>query len=81
MLEQGEVTSGDSVYAIEKILVREKGTTEIRFAYYKRDRDEKESFVPRPLDLEEEHLVSLLKGWVKARVISKEVLQRVIGES
>ena len=80
LLEQGKVTSGDSVYAIEKILVREKGTTEIRFAYYKKDSDGKENFVPRPLDLEEEHLVSLLKEGIKAGVLSKETLQKVIDE-
>ncbi|GLY12198.1 hypothetical protein [Pseudobacillus badius] len=81
LFNQGKVTTGDSVYAIEKILVRKKGTTEIRFAYYKKDSNGKENFVPRPLDLEEEHLVSLLKEGIKSEVISKEMLQKVIDES
>jgi hypothetical protein len=77
LLCQGKVEVGDSVYAIEKIFVKEKGTEEIRFAYYKKDSSGNENVVPRPLDLEEEHLISLLKAGVKNGVLTKELLNKL----
>lgn len=77
LLKQGKVTEGSSVYAIEEIYVKKKGTKEIRLAYYKKDENGKEHFVPRPLDLEESHFISLLNEGIKAGIISKEMLNNL----
>ncbi|MCM3316708.1 hypothetical protein M3603_08455 [Rummeliibacillus stabekisii] len=81
LLKQAKIEDGNSIYAIEKILVKEKGTKEIRFSYYKKDADGKEFFVPRPLDLEEEKLISLLSEGIKEEVISKDLLIKALSES
>lgn len=81
LLKQGKVEVGDSVYVIEEIYIKKKETKEIRFAYYKKDADGKENFVPRPLDLEEEHLISLLSEGIKAGVISKDLLIKALNKS
>ncbi|RRN67552.1 hypothetical protein EI200_22480 [Peribacillus simplex] len=73
LLKQGKITVGNSVYAIEKIYVKEKETEEIRFAYYKKDSTGKEFFVPRPLDLEEEHLIALLKAGIDEGVLPNDL--------
>lgn len=80
LLKQAKVSNGDSVYAIEKIFVKENKREEVRFVYYKIDAEGKENFVPRPLDLEEEYLVDLLKSGIKSGVIEKGLLERVIKE-
>ncbi|GIN89858.1 hypothetical protein J22TS1_09090 [Siminovitchia terrae] len=80
LLKQAKVYNGDSVYAIEKIFVKEKKTKEVRFVYYKKDNGGKENFIPRPLDLEEEHLVALLKEGINSGVIKKELLEKVFNE-
>jgi len=80
LIKQGKVIDGSSVYAIEEIFVKEKKTTEIRFAYYKKNDNGDEKFVPRPLDLEEEHLLALLKEGIKADILSKESLINMFKE-
>lgn len=62
---------------MEKIFVKEKGTEEIRFAYYKKDSEGNENFVPRPLNLEEEHLISLLKAGIENGVFTKDLLTKI----
>ena len=81
LLKQGKVQVKDSVYAIEKIYVKEKGTEEVRFSYYKKDLEGKENFVPRPLDLEEEYLIQLLSEGIKEGVISKDILIKALFQS
>lgn len=81
LLKQGKVQVDDSVYAIEKIYVKEKDTEEVRFSYYKKGSDGKENFVPRPLDLEEDHLIQLLSQGIKEGVISKDVLIKALFQS
>ncbi|MGE7999706.1 hypothetical protein ACQKOF_13690 [Lysinibacillus sp. NPDC093190] len=77
LLKQGKVEVESSVYAIEEIYVKEKKTKEIRFAYYKKNSDGKEHFVPRPLDLEEKHLILLLKEGIKEGIISRDSLNNL----
>jgi len=81
LLKQGKVQVEDSVYAIEKIYVKEKDTEEVRFTYYKKGANGKENFVPRPLDLEEEHLIQLLSEGINTGVISKDVLIKALYQS
>lgn len=77
LLKQAKVTVGTSVYAIEEIIVKEKGTREIRFAYYKKDENGKENFVPRPLDLEESYLMELLSEGIKAGILAKDLIKNL----
>ncbi|WP_146553520.1 hypothetical protein [Rummeliibacillus sp. SL167] len=81
LLKQAKVEEGNSVYSLEKIIVKDKETEEIRFSYYKKDANGKENFVPRPLDLGEEYLISLLSEGIKANVISKDLLIKALFES
>lgn len=74
LLKQAKVTNGNSVYTIEEIYVKKKGTIEIRFAYYKKDSEGNEKFVARPLDLEAEYLFPLLKEAIMAGILSKDSL-------
>lgn len=77
LIKQAKYTNGNSVYTIEEIYVKEKGTTEIRFAYYKKDSDGNEKFVARPLDLEAEYLFPLLKEAIKEGILSKDSLTKL----
>jgi hypothetical protein len=52
ILKEAKIESEDSVSTIELIKVKELNREEIRFAYYKWDKNGRFNIVPRPLDLQ-----------------------------
>lgn len=82
--KQARVQNGDDVAAVEDIFVRHLNRNEIRFAFYKTDGiTGKDRFVPRPLDLTEEELLSLFKESVQKDIFTKhfkDELTRIMSE-
>ncbi|MDN4523189.1 hypothetical protein [Fictibacillus fluitans] len=61
ILKEARIHSEDIMPAIELIKVKELDREEIRFVYYKENKDGKINLVPRPLDLEPNVLLKLLE--------------------
>jgi hypothetical protein len=76
LLAQGKEIDGESVSAVERIWVNEYKREEIRFAWYK-IKDGKEVFQARPLDLQEEDLLALMKSGIENEVFSKDFLENL----
>ncbi|MGF6950096.1 hypothetical protein QF028_002601 [Neobacillus sp. B4I6] len=72
LLAQGTTQEGEDISAVEKIFIKDIKREEIRFAWYKEEKNGSRRFIPRPLDLTEEELLELLKDGVNKGVFSKE---------
>lgn len=70
LLAQGTTQDGDDISAIEKIYIKDIKREEIRFAWYKEEKNGSRRFIPRPLDLTEEELLELLKDGLNQGVFS-----------
>ncbi|PEL14303.1 hypothetical protein [Bacillus sp. AFS017336] len=70
LLEQGRLVTKDQISTIEKIKVKSTGQNEIRFAYYKLNKNNNERLILRPLDLNETELLQLFIDAVNKEVFS-----------
>ena len=77
LLRQGRVDGGDVVSALERIEIKSTGNIEIRFSFYKKNKNGKDCLVPRPLDLSEEELLLLFEDALQKRVLSPSFLQKL----
>ncbi|BET19651.1 hypothetical protein ACT17G_18495 [Bacillus velezensis] len=59
LLNQVTIKSGPYICAIEKIIIKETEKEEIRFAYYRKSKNNVLRLINRPLDIDEETLLSL----------------------
>jgi hypothetical protein len=72
ILKEVKIESEGVVSAIELIKVKELDREEIRFAYYKKDKNGKMNIVPRPLDIESHEFLILLKDAIQNNFFSEE---------
>lgn len=82
--KQARVQDEEDVATIEDIFVRHLNRNEIRFAFYKADKSTgKDRFVPWPLDVTEDELLSLLKESIQKNIFSthfKDESKRILAE-
>ncbi|WP_051314924.1 hypothetical protein [Alteribacter aurantiacus] len=70
LIEQGKLVNKDQISTIEKIKVKSTGEEEIRFAYYKLNKNNNERLILRPLDLSETELLQLFVDSINKGVFS-----------
>jgi hypothetical protein len=70
LLAQGTSQEGEDISAVEKIFIKDIRREEIRFAWYKEEKNGTRRFIPRPLDLTEDELLLLLKDGLDKGVFS-----------
>ncbi|PLR94845.1 hypothetical protein [Bacillus sp. T33-2] len=72
VLKEAKIVSEDITPVIELIRVKDLDREEIRFAYYKKDKNGRTILVPRPLDLESHDLLMLLKEAIKENIFNDD---------
>lgn len=72
LLKQGRVVLGDYICTMERILVKGLDEEEIRFAYYKLNKNNNERLILRPLDISENELLMLFADAINKKVFSSE---------
>ncbi|OXB92612.1 ribbon-helix-helix domain-containing protein [Parageobacillus galactosidasius] len=77
LLKQGRLELGEFICTIERIHVKASGEDEIRFAYYKRNKNDKERLILRPLDINENELLMLFADAVSKNVFTAEFLRKL----
>lgn len=71
ILNQGKLVDEDYTYSIEKIFIKAIKRDEIRFSLYKDTIRSAERYIPRSLDVTEEHLLQLIKESIYEEIISE----------
>lgn len=82
LIAQSIVSDEEYSYAIERIVVKDKGSEEIRFAVYKEQRD-CERLLIRPLDIEEDILLKLIDKAIQEKIFTKKFttsMRQILGE-
>lgn len=74
---EGELNLETYRPVIQRIRIKQTNEEEIRFAYYNINEEGKEHFQPRPLDLKEDDMISLIEQGMKKGVFSEEGLIRL----
>ncbi|PET44364.1 hypothetical protein CN514_21885 [Bacillus sp. AFS001701] len=77
LLSRGRLVDGDTVSTIERIFVNETGEDEIRFAYYKFNKNGNERLILRPLDINENELLMLFADAVSENVFSPDFQRKL----
>lgn len=79
LLAQGRLEKKDHVSTIERIFVNSKQHDEIRFAYYKPNKNNKERLILRPLDLTETELLQVFVDAIANNVFSADFKNKLKG--
>lgn len=77
LLKQGKLEIGDTVSTIERIYVNGTKQEEIRFAYYKFNKEGNERLILRPLDINENELLVLFANAISKGVFSQDFTQKL----
>ncbi|ATY83829.1 hypothetical protein CVV65_01625 [Kyrpidia spormannii] len=77
LLKQAKLKVGDTVSAIERIYVHQTQQDEIRFAYYKMNKNDNERLILRPLDINEDELLVLMVDAAKKGVFTADFTRRL----
>ena len=77
LLKQGRIETPEQISTIERIHVKEQNREEIRFAYYKKNKNDNDRLVLRPLDLEENELFQLFIAAISEDVFSNDFTQKL----
>lgn len=75
ILKQSKVIDDRYTYCIEKIYVKDKKRSEVRFSVYKDTSRGAETYIPRSLDVTEIELIELIKISLEKKVFSDEFVQ------
>lgn len=76
LIAQSIISDEGYSYAIERIIVKDKGSEEIRFAVYKEQRD-CERLLIRPLDIGEDILLELIGKAIQEKIFSKKFVNSI----
>jgi hypothetical protein len=68
---------GEDISTVEKIFIKDIKREEIRFAWYKEEKNCTRRLIPRPLDLTEDELIELLKDGVNKGVFTNKFSERL----
>lgn len=79
LLKQGRLEKKDHVDTIERIHVKAKQQDEIRFAYYKYNKNGNERLILRPLDLSEDELFQLFISAIAEGVFTPSFRSKLKG--
>ncbi|OAB26501.1 hypothetical protein PMSD_25280 [Paenibacillus macquariensis subsp. defensor] len=77
LLNQGRLVDGETVSTIERINVKASSEDEIRFAYYKKNKNNNERLILRPLDICENELLMLFADAVSKNVFSADFKRKL----
>ncbi|MFB5762927.1 hypothetical protein [Paenibacillus medicaginis] len=77
LLKQGRLVLGEFICTIERINVKASGEDEIRFAYYKLNKNDNERLILRPLDINENELLMLFADAVNKNVFSSDFQRKL----
>ncbi|WP_210402636.1 hypothetical protein [Viridibacillus sp. FSL H7-0596] len=77
LLRQGRLVDGETISTIERINVKAKGEEEIRFSYYKFNKNGNERLILRPLDISENELLMLFADAVNEKVFSPDFQRKL----
>ncbi|OXM87056.1 hypothetical protein [Paenibacillus rigui] len=77
LLKQGRLVDGETVSTIERITVKASGEDEIRFAYYKKNKNDNERLILRPLDINENELLMLFADAISKNVFTPDFQRKL----
>jgi predicted transcriptional regulator len=77
LLKQGRLVDGETISTIERINVKATGGDEIRFAYYKFNKNNNERLILRPLDINENELLMLFADAVDKKVFTPDFQRKL----
>ncbi|MFD4706993.1 hypothetical protein ACFWM3_19295 [Gottfriedia sp. NPDC058432] len=77
LLKQGRLVDGETISTIERINVKATGEDEIRFSYYKFNKNGNERLILRPLDISENELLMLFADSVNEKVFSPDFQRKL----
>ncbi|MFD1957801.1 MULTISPECIES: hypothetical protein [Paenibacillaceae] len=77
LLKQGRLELGEFICTIERITVKTSGEDEIRFAYYKKNKNDNERLILRPLDINENELLMLFADAVSKNVFTSDFQRKL----
>lgn len=77
LLKQGRLELGDFICTMERINVKASGEDEIRFAYYKKNKNDNERLILRPLDINENELLMLFADAVSKNVFTADFQRKL----
>lgn len=77
LLKQGRLELGEFICTIERITVKSSSEDEIRFAYYKKNKNDNERLILRPLDINENELLMLFADAVSQNVFTQEFQRKL----
>ncbi|CAH1059867.1 hypothetical protein [Paenibacillus pseudetheri] len=77
LLKQGRLELDLFICTIERINVKANGEDEIRFAYYKKNKNNNERLILRPLDINENELLMLFADAVNKNVFTPDFQRKL----
>lgn len=77
LLKQGRLELDPFICTIERITVKASGEDEIRFAYYKKNKNDNERLILRPLDINENELLMLFADAVSKNVFTQDFQRKL----
>lgn len=78
LISQSIITDEEYTYALEKIIVKPQGNREeLRFSVYKDQQRYGMKLLVRPLDLQEELFLQLLKKALEDKLFSKKFIEQL----
>lgn len=77
LLKQGRLELDPFICTIERITVKASGEDEIRFAYYKKTKNDNERLILRPLDINENELLMLFADAVSKNVFTSDFQRKL----